>query len=97
MALQRDAYLRELRKVHKVSASLKEVNKFMTPFSFLVIAGSQVMHLVRIIERKTEVVDSAQKELEFLHGQNASLTQKLKECSSSSIVAVIESFENALQ
>lgn len=50
-----------------------------------------------MMERKTEVVDSAQKELEFLHGQNASLTQKWKQCSSSSIVEVIESFENALQ
>lgn len=33
-----------------------------------------MMQLERMMERKTEALDSAPKELEFLHGQNASLT-----------------------
>lgn len=55
------------------------------------------MHLVRMIEKNSEALDFAQKELEFLHCPNASLTQKLKECTSVSLGEVIGSFENMVQ
>lgn len=56
-----------------------------------------MMHLAKMMERKTEALDSSQKELEFLRSQNASLTRKLKEFTSTSLRAAIESFKNVLQ
>lgn len=49
------------------------------------------------MEGKIEALDSTQKELEFIHSQNAYLTQKLKECTSIGLGAVKESFENVMQ
>lgn len=43
------------------------------------------MHLEGMMERKTMALDSSQKELEFLCSQNASLIQKLKEYTFSSL------------
>lgn len=50
-----------------------------------------------MIEKNTEALDFSQKELEFLHCPNASLTQKLKECTSVSLGEVTGSFENMVQ
>lgn len=61
--------------MQKISSSLQEVNKVLAPFNLPGTAGSQVIHLARIMERKIEVVDSAHKELEFLHNQNAYMNQ----------------------
>lgn len=57
----------------------------MAPFNFPGTAGGQVMHLARIMERKIEALDSSQKELEFLHSQNAFLSQRFKELFSSGL------------
>lgn len=77
MTIEQDAYLREPHP-HQFSASLKEVNNVITPFNFPGTAGRQVIHMARMMERKIESLDYAQKEQEFLHGQNASLTKKIE-------------------
>lgn len=89
LTFQWDTYLRELQKV---SVSLQEVNKVLASLNFPGTVGSQVMHMARMMEmeRKTKALDSAQKELKFLRIQNASLTQKLKEFTYTSLGAVIE-------
>lgn len=64
MTLQRDTYLRELRKI---LASLKEVIITLTLSDFLCSVGSRVMHLAKMMERKTEALDFGQRALEFVH------------------------------
>lgn len=93
LTFQRDSYLRDLQK----NTYLQEVRKVLTPFNFLGYAGSQVVRLVRMIEKNSEALDFALKDLEFLHCPNASLTQKLKECASLSLGEATGSFENMVQ
>lgn len=76
---------------------LQEVNKVLAPFNFPSSVGSQVMHLMRMIEGKTKALDSVLKELELLLIKNVFLNQNLKECAYLSLMEVTWSFENALQ
>lgn len=50
-----------------------------------------------MMKRKIDALYSTYEELEFLHGQNPSLTQELKEYASKSLWAFIDSIENMLQ
>lgn len=52
--------------MQKMYTFLQEVNKVLAPFNFPGSMGSQVMHLMRMIEGKTKALDSVLKELELL-------------------------------
>lgn len=55
------------------------------------------MFLEKTLEKRTHALNSSQRELGLMHGQNAFLAQKLKECAYMNPDAVVESFENVLK
>lgn len=73
------------------------------PFDILEYLVDYVTHLVRIVARKNQTLvavrgnlSSAQRKLESMHLENASLTQQLVDCIGASLGVVSQSFENAL-
>lgn len=75
MTSQQVMYLRELQKLYTF---LQEEKKVLTPLNFSGLAGNRVMYFVRMMDGKTKSLESTHKEMEFLHTENAYLTQKLK-------------------
>lgn len=108
LILQQGTYL---QKIQKICASFIRVNDTLHAFNISGSLVDQVTLLARIATRKEkymastrvtqsstkESLSAVQRDLEVLRLENASLTQRLTECSTGSLTTILESFKNLLQ
>lgn len=87
----------------KAYVSLTEIGDALRAFNLLSSSVDQVKLLVREMEKKDRAFAPAwsslsvvHADLENLHLENVSLSQKLDEASNTGLLALSESFENAL-
>lgn len=94
---------RNLHEAKKAYISIFRVKDIFLPLKFTYSLSVYVAYLVRTVAIKDQdlctarsSLGSAHKELELSQSQNASLTQQLDDCTISTLKAISQSFENAL-